>query len=147
MSVVKWRNPGLIPSFSSMIDNFFMDDDGFFNGGSKKNFNFPPVNVKETEEAFLLEFAAPGFKKDDFKIEIKDNVLTVSSECEMEKEEKEDDYTRKEFSYTSFTRSFWLPEHPDEKKIEANYKEGVLHLTIPKLNITEKEPVKTIKVS
>ena len=81
---------------------------------------------------FTLEMASPGMKKDDFEIEIENNLLTISFEKEMEKEEEEDAYTRREYNYNSFSRSFTLPDSVDENKIKASYKDGLLKLELPK---------------
>lgn len=91
------------------------------------------VNVKETETAYELEVAAPGLSKEDFKIDVDGDTLTISAEKEANKEEKQDSYTRKEFSYSSFKRSFNLPERTVETdKITAKYVDGVLQLVVPK---------------
>jgi HSP20 family protein len=107
----------------------------------------PAVNIKETEDAYYLDFAAPGYKKDDFIIELNNDVLTVSSEKKIEKEDKEDNFTKKEFSYESFTRSFNLPELVEGDNIKATYKNGVLEVKIPKKEEAKLKPVKQIKVS
>ena len=107
----------------------------------------PAVNIKETPEAFEVEVAAPGFDKSDFKIELNDGVLTISSEKEMTDEVKEGEMvTRREFNYQSFTRSFTLPDIIDEDKISAKYKDGILMVTIPKKDEAKPKPVKQIKV-
>jgi HSP20 family protein len=147
MSLVKFRNGGLMPRFSEMIENFFRDDDFDFVSPWRKEAHMPAVNIRETETEFVMDFAAPGLKKDDFVIEVKDNVLLVSCERKFEKEEKEENFTRREFSFTSFKRSFWLPENANADKILAEYKEGVLHVSVPKMKIKEPEKIKTIKIS
>jgi HSP20 family protein len=95
-----------------------------------------------------VELAAPGLKKEDFKVEIENNTLLISSEKQEEKEEsrKKDNYIRKEFSYQSFYRSFYLPEYVDESKIEANYKDGILHVTIAKKEGSKKKTTKSIAI-
>jgi HSP20 family protein len=108
--------------------------------------NMPAVNVKETDKAFVLEVAVPGMKKDDFKLEMKDGMLIISAETEIEKEEKDENYTRKEFNYSSFSRSFWLPENVKTDDIKANYKEGMLLVTLPKEKIKLVEKAKMIEV-
>lgn len=146
MSLVKWNNGGLIPQFSRMVENFFRDDDDFFQNW-KREMNVPAVNVKELDDSFKMEFAVPGMKKDDFKIEVKENMLIVSCEKKMEKEEKKDDFTRREFSYSSFNRSFWMPENTKPDAIKAEYKDGILMLMIPKMKISKPENIKKIAVS
>jgi HSP20 family protein len=126
-----------------MVDSFFGDD--FFNAW-REPLNLPAVNVKETEKAFNLEVAAPGLEKDDFKIEVDKGFLTISAEKEESNEEKDDQFTRREFSFRSFKRSFWLPEGVNADKILAKYENGVLNVELPKVKATVK-PVKTIKVA
>ena len=146
MSLIKWRKPDeLFPAFSSMVNDFFRDDDFF--GSRFMVMKAPAVNVKETNDAFKLEVAAPGMKKDDFKVEVENGHLIVSSEKEMKKEEIEDNYTRKEFSFQSFRRSFWLPEGIKEDKIEATYEDGMLYVNLPKTEVKKVEPKKTIPIS
>ncbi|PZX93232.1 Hsp20/alpha crystallin family protein [Flavobacterium aquariorum] len=95
--------------------------------------NLPSVNLKETDTKLEIELAAPGLKKDDFKIEVDNNMLIISAEKEEKKESsKKDDYVRKEFNYQSFYRSFNLPDYADENKIEATYKDGILDVVIAK---------------
>jgi len=109
----------------------------------------PAVNIKENEDSFTVEVAAPGMQKDDFNVEIDNNLLTISSEKKDEKVEKEGErYTKREFSYQSFQRSFTLPQGlVNEDKIEAKYKDGVLHLVIPKKDEVKKKARRTIKIS
>ena len=135
----------MFPAFNSMVNDFFRDDD-FFDGRFRK-VSTPAVNVMETEEAFKLEVAVPGMKKDDFKVEVINGHLVVSSETKFEKEETEDSYTRKEFNFSSFKRSFWLPEGVKEDKIKATYKEGMLYVNLPKTVVKKVEPKKTIPIS
>jgi len=120
-----------------MFDNFFTEGDDFYKELSKGT-SVPAVNVVETEENFELEVAAPGKSKKDFNVEVDNNVLCISSEDEENKETEEKNYTRKEYSYSAFSRSFTLPENAKEGEIEANYDNGVLKITIPK-----REPTKT----
>ena len=108
----------------------------------------PSVNLKETDDHLKIELAAPGMKKEDFKVEIDNNTLLISSEKEEEKEEtrKKDNYIRKEFNYQSFFRSFSLPEYIDESKIEANYKDGILHIDIAKKEGGKRKTTKKIAI-
>ena len=111
--------------------------------------NFPAVNVKETEKYFEVEVAAPGLKKEDFSIELENDVLSVSH---LKKEEKKAEgengrYTMKEFALKSFKRSFSLPENQiDSEKIEAKYQDGILNIVLPKKE-EKKEKVKQIKIT
>ncbi len=106
---------------------------------------FEQLNA-ETEKDFIVEVAAPGMKKDDLKVEVKEGTLYISAETKAEKEEKEDNYMRKEFSFSSFKRSFYLPENVKEEAILANYKDGILYLTLPKLKVEKKEKIKKIEI-
>ena len=152
MSLVK-RNKNLLPSFSRI-----WDDDDFFNRSltnwGLSNFSdagstLPAVNIRETEDSYEVEMAAPGMNKEDFKIELDNNLLTISSEKTEEHEDNgKEKYSRKEFSYQSFQRSFNLPkEVVDEEKIEAHYKNGVLHLTIPKKEQAKQKPPRKIQIA
>ena len=139
MSIVKFSNT--LPTwFDQFIDN---DKLGWF------NHTVPSVNIKETDKEFMLELAVPGMKKDDFKIELHKDVLTISSEQKEEKDTKQDKegYTRREFSYHSFARSFTLPENIDTKKIEAKYDNGILSLKLPKADEAKVNPRKQISIS
>ena len=152
MSSLIRRNRNFFPAFSRL-----WDDDDFFNRGminwdtnfSNSDATLPAVNIKETENSYEVEMAAPGLKKDDFKIELDNNVLTISSEKSEETQEGNgnEKYSRREFSYQSFQRSFTLPkEVVDEDKIEAHYREGVLQLRIPKKEKAKQKPPRKIKI-
>jgi HSP20 family protein len=108
----------------------------------------PSVNLKETDTKLEVELAAPGMKRDDFKVEIDNNILLISSEKEEETEEvrKKDNYVRKEFNYQSFCRTFSLPETVDENKIEASYKDGILHVAIAKKESAKRKTLKSIPI-
>lgn len=141
----------LTPGFPSIFDDFFGGDwmnwAGFNN--SLAGTTLPAVNVSESNDAFKIEVAAPGMKKNDFKIDLDNNLLVISSEKEEKNEEvdKEGSFHRKEFSYQSFKRSFSLPLHAvDHEKITANYSDGILHIEIPKKEEAKLKPVKQIKV-
>jgi len=137
---------GIVPS---IWNNFFNDD--LFN--CERNFastdnSLPAVNIKETPDTFLVEMAAPGMEKKDFKIELDGSALTISSEKQNESEEKEgENYNRKEFSYQSFYRTFNLPkEVVNADKIKAKYENGLLRLEIPKRDEAKQKPVRLIDV-
>ena len=130
MSLIKRSDWPLLGN-GSWLSNFF-DNDRFFDSDLLKKQSLPAVNVKENEKSFDIEVAAPGLNKKDFSITAENGVLTISSEKEEEREEKEKDYTRKEFSYSAFSRSFALPENANEDDIKANYEDGILKLSIAK---------------
>jgi len=149
------KRDGLFPSLVSRPLNNFFDDfivkDLF--DWSDRNFaalgtNLPSVNLKETDTKLEVELAAPGMKGDDFKVEIDNNILLISSEKEEETEEvrKKENYVRKEFNYQSFCRTFSLPETVDENKIEANYKDGILHVAIAKKEGAKRKTLKSIPI-
>jgi len=132
-------------SFSPFLSNLF--DDDFFPVLTGRNSSMPAVNIKENEKSFILELAVPGIDKKDLKIDINEDVLTISHEVKDEKEENTDGYKRKEFSYTSFCRSFYVPENVNVDKIGASYKDGVLTVDLPK-NEEEKSKIsKQVKIS
>ncbi len=114
----------------------------------RANMSVPAVNVLEDADNFKIELAAPGMEKKDFKIDLENNVLTISSEKEYKHEdEKDGKFMRREFGYASFKRSFTLPESVDADKIKANYKDGLLHINIPKREEAKQKPPKQISIS
>lgn len=115
----------------SLMDRLF-NADKFHRNFSETNLSSPLVNIKQAEDKYSVEMSVPGFDKNDFNIELNENELIISSEKEENKEQEGEKYTRKEFSYQSFRRSFTLPETVDGDKISAQYKDGVLYVDIPK---------------
>jgi len=141
------RNENYLPSF---FDRFFNNElmDWGNSNFSSTNTSLPAVNVKETNDEFLIELAAPGMEKKDFKINFKNNVITISSEKEDQREEKKENYTRREFSYQSFQRSFTVPENAIvSDKIEASYNNGILEVKLPKREEVKPQPEREIKIS
>ncbi len=134
-------------SMSPWVD-FFRVDNFFDNNWLKKWENeFPAVNIAENEKAYSIEVVAPGFQKEDFKLKVDDDVLTISAESKSEKKEKEGkEYTRREYSYSSFTRSFRLPENVKDDSITAAYRDGILNLELPKSK-TQVKATKEISIS
>jgi HSP20 family protein len=128
----------------SLFEGFFNKpwNDWFDEGFSARVMNMPAVNITEKKDDYLISMAAPGLKKEDFKIDVEGNMITISSEKEEENEEKEERYTRKEYSYSSFERSFTLPDEVNKDKIDAHYQDGVLELVLPK-----KEEAKKMAIS
>lgn len=153
MSQLTKRNRSPFPSLvSDFFDNgilfpsVFDSDSGLFNF-SDKSLIIPNANISENEKEYKVEVAIPGLDKKDFKVEVDNGVLTVSSEKQEEKKEDHKNYKRREFSYSSFSRSFTLPENSVADKIDAKYENGILNLSIPKKELTVSKPVKEIKVS
>ena len=141
MTLIRWHRPaGLADMFQNFLDSDFND---FFS----RRFSDPAANIIENPESFQLDLAAPGMKKDDFKIHLENNILTISSEMEDEKQEEGKNYTRKEFSYGSFTRSFTLPKIIDLEKIRADYENGILKVLLPKKEESKLEIKKEIKIA
>jgi HSP20 family protein len=132
-------------SYSPFLSNLF--DDDFFPVLTNRTSSMPAVNIKENDKSFFLELAVPGMEKKDLKIDISDDVLTISSESKNETEEEKDGYKRKEFSYTSFCRSFYIPENVNREKIAASYKDGILNVELPKLEEEKSKITKQIKIS
>jgi HSP20 family protein len=126
-----WGNP-IGSSWLSPIDRFF--DEDIFNAWSSRPSTIPSVNIREEKNNYRVEVAAPGLKKDDFNIDVEGNVVTISSEKESERKDgdKDSDYSRWEYDYSSFSRSFTLPDLADTDKISAKYTDGILHIDIPK---------------
>jgi HSP20 family protein len=137
MTLVKFNNNkganALMPGFNDVFESIF--NDTFFNDHMVAR--VPAVNISETAESFHLELAAPGLKKQDFRISLDQKVLNISVEQQNESKEEDKRFSKREFSYTSFTRSFTLPELADPNRIEAAYEEGVL-----KVDIAKKEEAK-----
>ena len=144
MSLVRFSNQ--VPS---LFDRFFEGDlfDWSNRNFSNTNTTLPSVNIKENPDEFKVEVAAPGFDKGDFKLELNHDVLTISSEKQMENETKDDEhFSKREFSYQSFTRSFTLPNIADSERIDANYENGILKVSIPKKEESKPKPSRMIEI-
>jgi HSP20 family protein len=116
-----------------------------------QNFNtgmsLPMVNIRETAEAYFVEMAVPGLKKSDFRIDLDNQVLTISSEIEEKEVSQDSRYTRREFGYSSFKRSFSLPLTIDDGKIKADYKAGILSIHLPKREEAKQKPARNIRIT
>lgn len=137
----------MLPLFNTMVENFFANDNDFESWwkGAK---SMPAVNVVENDQNYVMEVAAPGMKKEDFNIEVKEGMIVISAENKREAEKKDDNFTRREFSYSKFTRSFRLPENVKPEEIAANYEDGILTLNLPKKEMAKpSENVKKIAIS
>jgi HSP20 family protein len=119
----------------TFFDDFFKPwNEWFENGGNLWNraLTVPAVNITENKDDYSVSLAVPGMKKDDFKIDVDGNMLTISCEKGESKEEKDKKFTRKEYNYSSFSRSFTLPDEVNKEKIDAKYEDGVLKLSLPR---------------
>ena len=127
-----------------LFDDFFINpwQDWFSGGLPAKPLAAPLVNISERKEGYLVSLAAPGLQKKDFKIDVEGNLLNISCELEDTVEEKEEKFSRKEYSYSSFERSFTLPDEVNKEKIDARYNEGILEIKLPK-----KEEAKKLTIS
>ena len=137
----------------SVFNDFFRPWESLFdlnNGGSLFSnltpISVPAVNISETRDQYEVSLAAPGMKKDDFNIDVEGSTLTISAETRQEKEEKEERFTRKEYNYSSFSRSFTLPDWVNKEKINANYENGLLKVVLPKTEAAKQAPSKHIAV-
>jgi len=131
MTLVKFnpeKNNVLMPGFNDVFESIF--NDTFFN--DRMVTRVPAANISETPEKYHVELAAPGLKKGDFKLSLDRNVLNISVEQRSENNDNQKNYTKREFSYSSFVRSFTLPESADQNSIDATYKDGVLQIDIAK---------------
>jgi len=126
MNLIKFNHN---PFVNSLLHDF---NDDFFTTESTSRGNIPAANISEEEKQFVIEMAVPGMKKEDFKINLENQVLTISKEEKQEKEEKKDNYSRREYYFNSFSRSFMLPKIVVTDKIKADYKDGILMITLPK---------------
>jgi len=146
MTLVK-RNGSLFPSLwnSFFDDEWFGDNPNIAQAGT----SVPAVNIKDTVDNYELEMAAPGMKRDDFHVDLDNNLLTISAEVKSENSDKDKDgnYSRMEFSYSSFSRSFTLPDTVQAEKIAAKYKDGVLRIVLPKKEEAKPKPIKQIAIS
>jgi HSP20 family protein len=138
----KNNHKALMPTFGNVFDSVFTDS--FFTGRDMAM--VPAVNICDNQDQFEIQLAAPGLLKEDFKIALERKMLTVSVQKEQSNAAEENNFTRKEFSYTAFTRSFTLPESADENGIQAKYENGILFVTISKRE-EARNAVRQIQVS
>jgi HSP20 family protein len=151
MKTLVKTNRSILPTLPKMFDDFFTGE--IFNWNFDEMLSgkgFPAVNIKETNDGYEMEVAAPGLSKDRFKVELENDLLVISASQETSREEKEPDgnYTRREFSYESFHRTFRLPEGTvDKDKISAKYNDGILHVSVPKRTEAKVMPGRVIEIA
>lgn len=145
MTLVKRTNSDWLPT---MLNDMFQTD---WLGGTANEptfgMNVPAVNIKDREDSFLVELAAPGKKKEDFKLELDNDMLKISSEEKQESVSENEKFTRKEFGYKAFERAFTLPETVDNGKISASYEDGILKVEIPKKEEAKPAPKRLIEIA
>lgn len=148
MTLIKFQNPrakkifesdAMFPGFGNAFDNFLKMD---YNYGE----SVPSVNVTENEKEYHMEYLVPGCKKDEIKVALEQNVLTVKAEKKTETTEEQKRYTRKEFSFSSFKRSFTMPDNIDADKMVARHEHGILNIVIPKKMEEKKNALKEIEI-
>ncbi|SDL09581.1 HSP20 family protein [Catalinimonas alkaloidigena] len=145
MNIVK-RNP-IWPS-NTFFDDFLTRDLFSWPGSMHEGNTVPRVNIRETNDDFEVEMAAPGMRKEDFHVELNNDMLTIYAEVAQAQDEHEEErYTRREFSYRSFKRSFYLPNTVEVNKIKAKYRDGILSLVIPKKEEAKTKPPRVISIS
>lgn len=139
----------MLPTFPSWIDEVINKNFGTeFMSNFNTGMTLPAVNVLDTANDYLVEMAVPGLKKSDFNISVDNLLLSISAEVKSEYENIDNEnYTRREFGYSSFKRTFTLPESVETDKISAKYDDGILKVTLPKREEAKKKPLKNIKVS
>jgi HSP20 family protein len=143
MNLVK-RNANSNGLFPSVMDELFKD---WMGGTQVINRMVPPVNIRENENSFMVELMAPGMRKEDFNIELDNELLTISSEIKTENNQEEGKYTKREFTFSSFRRSFTLPETVKEDDINASYQDGILKITLPKKEEALPKPKRLIEIA
>ena len=135
------------PNFDGLLNDLFTDEmSDAFRSNYNKGITLPKVNIQEIEEAFKVDMAVPGFKKSDFSVSIDKDELVISAKIKDGEEKKENQFTRREFGYASFQRTFVLPEIVDGDKIEAKYKDGILSVELPKKEEAKPKPARTIEI-
>lgn len=143
MTLTKKRNPFFPTVWNDLFESNYLTPQS----ANTRGVTVPAVNIKETENSYIVEMASPGMKKEDFKINLEEDVLSISAELKSEKAEENERFTRKEFSFSSFKRDFTLPETADVENITANYFDGILNISIAKKEEAKPKPAKLIEIS
>lgn len=136
------------PSWSNWLDDIFNSDlPSVFTTNFNTGMTLPKVNIKETADAFTVEMAVPGLKKSDFRIDLDNQILSIFTEKKDEEEQHDENFTRREFGYASFKRTFTLPESVNEEAIKATYEAGILSIELPKKEEARQQPARSIEIS
>lgn len=147
-SLVNRNSNQNFPSVSNWLEDIFHRDlPSVFSSNFNTGITLPKVNIKENADAYTVEMAVPGLKKSDFQIDLDNEILSISTETKEESENKEGNYTRREFGYSSFKRTFTLPESVNDEKINATYENGILSILLPKKEEAKQKPARSIKIS
>lgn len=141
MTLVRFKDGRRVSPFDNFLSDFWSEV-----GKYPAKISEPAVNIVEKEDGFRIDIAAPGLEKGDFKVNLEKDVLTVSTEKKAETEETKENYTRKEFHFSAFSRSFTLPDSVDSTKIEGKYENGILSLTLPKREEAKVQPAREINI-
>lgn len=144
MTLVKFKKHAPVDLFNNFFDNWNTELNSL-----PRYFNrtVGTVNITETDEAFNLEFQVPGFAKDELKVKVEGDTLTVTGEVKTDTETKERNYKRREFVHTSFNRSFTLPDTIDSEKIDAKHENGILAIVLPKKAVEKQSNVREINLN
>jgi|SRR5690606_26169989 len=135
MNTLMRKNPDL---FGGLMENLWNENNWNRSSELRKHFSMPAVNIKENENDYQVELAAPGLEKEDFNIEVKEGILKLSVSKTVQEEEKKENYTRKEFGFQKFERNFALPKNSIQiENIQASYEQGILKVTLPKQEAKE----------
>lgn len=146
MTIVKWNNSNnSFPLLTNFVDDVFKTD--FSDFLVEKKANVPSANIKETAELFIIELAVPGMKKEEIKVDVNDYLLTILGQKEENTTEEKESYRRKEFNFTSWQRSFYLPKSANIESIVAKYEGGILNITVQKKDEAKKKGPKQIEIS
>jgi len=141
-------NFSALPSLPSLFDDILGRSFGTeFMSNFNTGLTLPAVNVKDTANEYIVEMAVPGLEKSNFDINIDNNVLSIAAESKTENNTESENYTRREFGYSSFKRTFAIPDSVNAEKITASYKEGILKVLLPKHDDAKKKPIKSIKIN
>ncbi len=136
----------MLNPMNQWVDRFFSEEDPFFKEIRTNWANQPAVNVKETDDAYMIEVAAPGLLKEDFEVSCENRILLIRAEHQTEEEKKEDDYMRREFNYTRFERQFQLPEDVQSDAVKAKYENGILLINMPRKTMKINKETRKIEV-